>query len=199
MDDLAILNTNTSFITDSLLMTTSLTKAYYLAISIYMNVGLREIIDMAEMHYLIAARLRSALVESALQNTLEISSLIGATNSIISTWTHDLPRLLWISSIGGSVTSGRPERLFFVSILLRVRDLMKLSSLEGFRDVLRWFGWLGRFHEPHSKGLWDEMEELVVQDLTVREQIVPLPSGLSDLDALPSGGGRWPSEGNAVS
>src|SRR5438034_9910532 len=101
-----------------------------------MNLSLREIPLNAELHYIMVRRLKAIMEEGG--------------NNILLTWDSSLARLLWVAFIGGAAALKRPGRAFFVDILQQLRDSLQISSLKQFQDMLKTFGWLKAFSEPHS-------------------------------------------------
>jgi hypothetical protein len=121
-------------------------KSHYLAALIYINLSLREISPNAEMHHIMVSRLRAFLEEGG--------------SDITVTWKSSLERLLWVAFIGGAAARKWPERIFFVQMLRQLKDLLLVSSLSQFQEMLQSFGCLRVFSKPHSRALWFEMEAM---------------------------------------
>lgn len=112
------------------------------AASLYTNLALRDIVAMAEMHHIMAKRLKAILEYGG--------------SDIILTWGDNLEELIWTAFVGAAAATYWPERKFFVNILSQVRDSLLLSTSEQFRDNLKRFAWLDKFCMAHSRALWDE-------------------------------------------
>src|SRR5436190_10351461 len=126
-------------------------KSSHLAVLIFINLSLRQIVPNAGIHYIMVGRLKAIMEEGG--------------NNILSTWDSDLKRLLWVAFIGGAAAPKRPDKSFFVKILQQLRDSLLISSLRQFQDILKAFGWVKAFSAPHSIALWFAMDGTAFADL----------------------------------
>lgn len=147
-----------------------------LASSLFIDLALRQLVPQAEMHTIVASRLKDVLC-------LLSPDKNPSPRSIVIHWKDTMERLLWISFVGGAAsshsashpykinahgeaTSGRVElRQFFVALLVEIRDALLLTNLDQMRIVLKMFGWVEAWAGEHSGSLWGEMEWQSVQEM----------------------------------
>lgn len=133
-------------------------RSNHLAALIYTNTALRDIVLSADMHHTMVKRLKAILEEGETGN-----------NDITISWDDQPERLVWIAFVGGSVSENRPERLFFVNLLLQVTSLLMISSLEQFKNIIRGFGWREKFSVAHCLALWTEIQALSLNNFLVTQ------------------------------
>jgi hypothetical protein len=70
--------------------------------------------------------------------------------------------VLWILCVGSVASANRPERLFFVTELERICDILGMSYWADVEDVLKNFLWPSAW-DAESLQLWKEVGEILLR------------------------------------
>jgi hypothetical protein len=140
--------------------TSFIRRSHGIASSLYINLALRELAPRAEMNYVLVRRLKLVL-EEAVSEWNEANGPLGdPVSRLVEIWEREdrLDKLLWISFVGRAGADEMEEKDWFMRILEFLGTKLGLTSLEEFQGVIKRFGWVAKWAEPHARSVWEDME-----------------------------------------
>lgn len=92
------------------------------------------------------------------QLSLQIKDTISSP-TIKARWAEAPSLMLWVTVMGAIAAVNLPERSWYISVLERLTNRLKITSWDDMRTELQNFLWFNSVSEPDGQRLWKEVKK----------------------------------------